>query len=308
MAHQKILLESGTHEMEVLTFLLGDQTFGVNAAKVQGILQFDPTQLTKMPEAPPAMLGMLRYRDWTVPLIDLTAALAMESSESSERQIVIVTEFNDHINSILVDGVKQIHRLSWNNFVPIGDFIGSSHVSIIGSVHVDGTEVLIIDMEHILTKFLPDLAFEELFKETVTKGKNLAREHVRIIFAEDSKSIRDIVIRFLKSAGYINVQAFDNGKKAYETLSEMHDKARENGQHAFGMPHVIISDIEMPKMDGMTFCRKIREDLGLRIPVIMFSSLINGQMIEKCRKVGASNYIAKPQLNKLVFIVDELCQ
>ena len=102
MAKQEILLESGTNEMELLTFLLGDQPFGLNVVKVQAIVQFDSSSVSKIPEAPAALLGMMLYRDRTLPLIDLSAALNMQTTTASERQIVIVTEFNNVVSGFKV--------------------------------------------------------------------------------------------------------------------------------------------------------------------------------------------------------------
>jgi len=309
MQKQEILLESGTNEMELLTFLLGDQLFGVNVSKVQSIVQYDPSSVTKIPEAPPAMLGMLLYRRSTIPLIDLAVALELEISVSSEKQIVIVTEFNNSVSSYRVDGVKRIHRLSWNDFVPMDSFFSNSETTIIGSVHIDETEAMIVDMEHILAKIVPSLSIEEVSINTSETVEILSRENVRIYFAEDSMTVRNQVIRTLSRAGYKNIHAFKNGQEAYEMFDRLKDQVKAKiPSPKLELPHVLISDIEMPKMDGLTLCRKIKKELGLsQIPIIMFSSLINDQMISKCESVGADDYISKPEMNKLISILDQTC-
>ncbi len=309
MAKQEILLESGTNEMELLTFLLGDQPFGLNVAKVESIEQFDSSLVSKIPQAPAALLGMLLYRDRTIPLIDLSAALDMQRTTGSERQIVIVTEFNDVVCGFKVDGVKRINRLSWDAFIPVGDFIGNSSESIIGSVTIDESEVLVVDLEHILAEIIPAMSIEEPTDQMLMAENRPSRESMRIMFAEDSKTIRHSLVRILKNSGFSNVKAFANGKDAYDALSAIIDKAELKGPRPDGLPHVIISDIEMPKMDGLTLCRKIKETPDLNeIPFIIFSSLINEQMVLKCKRVGADAYITKPETNRLLSMLDEICQ
>jgi two-component system, chemotaxis family, chemotaxis protein CheV len=304
MKKQDILLESGTNEMEILTFLLGSQVLGINVAKVQAIIGYDSKDVTRIPNVHEAMMGMLLYRDRTIPLVDLSCALNMENMVSSSEQIVIVTEFNNSINSFRVDGVDQIHRLSWSDFIPLGKYLGGSETSIIGSVYIGGSDILIVDMEHIISKIIPGLAFEEATDETCGHAEKTKREDVHICFVEDSSVIRSNVMRIFKETGYNKIQAFDNGQTAYETLAKM--KAKRSGVDP--CPHVILSDIEMPRMDGLTLCRKIKTELGMKhVPVIMFSSLINEQMIAKCKSVGADGYVTKPEMNKLITMLDNVC-
>jgi len=309
MGKQEILLESGTNEMELLAFLIGKQTFGINVIKVQSIQQFDPSAVTEMPKAHHALLGMILYRNKTIPLINLSAALDMETKNgNNENRIVIVTEFNNVVNGFLVDGVKRIHRLFWKDFVPMSRVIGNAGASITGSIHVEGAEIMIIDLEQILSVIFPNLAINEVSKETINKSENLSREDVCVFFAEDSNTIRKNVVRNLKKAGYGNIRSFENGQQAFDYLVEQRDQADAKGPDNAGLPHVMISDIEMPQLDGLTLCKKVKSDDKLKqIIVIMFSSLINKQMINRCKSVGADSYITKPEMNKLVDMLDEFC-
>lgn len=309
MEEQGILLESGTNELELLTFLLGNQSFGLNVLKVQSILEYDPSSLTIMPKSPHALLGMMLYRGNTIPLIDLSAALDLENKNSNdEKQIVMVTEFNNVVNGFLVDGVKRIHRLNWSDFVPLNTSIGNVSNSVTGSIQIDGAEVMVVDLEYILSVISPDLAISNISEETLNISGSELRKDVRIFFAEDSGTIRNKVIRILKGSGYENVRDFENGQKAFDTLVEIRDKVDAQGTDDTLLPHVMISDIEMPQMDGLTLCRKIKGDSKLKqITVIMFSSLINKQIIGKCESVGADDYITKPEMDKLVCMLDEMC-
>jgi two-component system chemotaxis response regulator CheV len=309
MRDQEILLETGTNELEIMTFEMGDQMFGMNVAKIQSILQYEPALLTHLPQAPPSMMGMLQYRHRTIPLIGLGKALHLKKQELGERPVVMVTEFNNSVNGFLVDAVDRIHRLYWHDFVPVDDLLSLHSESINGSVHIGEHEVLIIDMERVLADIFPDQILEEVTEETIKKAETLTRQNVRIFFAEDSRPIRETVVRSLRKIGFVNVTPFENGLKAYEALVEASEKAKKDATVGSEIPHILLTDIEMPQMDGLTLCKKTKGELGLKqVDVIMFSSLINDQMIVKCDEVGASGYITKPEINNLAAMLDEVCQ
>ena len=308
MATQEILLESGTNELELLTFVLGNQSFGLNVLKVQSIQQYDSSTLTKIPMAHHALLGMILYRERTIPLIDLSSALDLDKHETNKDQIVIVTEFNNVINGFLADDVNRIHRLNWEDFIPLHKAIGSSGKSITGSIQVEDSDIMVVDLEYILSVISPSLAIGDINEETANLSSKKSREEVNVFFAEDSKTIRSNVARILDKAGYRNIRSFENGQQAYDALIEIRDQTNTNESEAIQLPNVLISDIEMPQMDGLSLCKKIKSDNKLeQITVIMFSSLINKQMLFRCKSVGADDSITKPEMNQLVAMLDRLC-
>jgi two-component system chemotaxis response regulator CheV len=309
MAKQEILLESGTNELELLTFVLGNQSFGLNVLKVQSIQRYDSSSLTKIPKAHHALLGMILYRDKTIPLIDLSAALNLEEKhETEEKQIVIITEFNSVVNGFLVDGVNRINRLNWENFIPLDRVLGSTGKGITGSIRIDEADIMVVDLEYILSVITPNLAIGDINEETARLSSQKSREEVNVFFAEDSITIRTNVVRILEKAGYKNVRSFEDGQQAFDALVELRDQTDTNGLDDAQLPHVLISDIEMPRMDGLSLCKKIKEDSKLeQIIVIMFSSLVSKQMIFRCKSVGADDSISKPEMDKLVAMLDELC-
>ncbi len=295
-----ILLESGTNEMELLSVSLSGQAFGINVAKVQAIIQFDPEQVTRLPEVPSSMLGMLIYRDSSVPLIDLGQFLGVPPSENNDRPIVIITEFNNKVTGFKVDEVRQIHRLSWDEYAPTDQVFTNYDVNITGSVEIDGEDVLVLDLEKILTIFFPHLSFEEIRKAYKETHNTDRRRGLYIFFAEDSAPIRKHVIPALEKVGLTNLVTFTNGQQAFDRLQKI-----VSGKTDEPLPDLLITDIEMPKMDGLTLCRKIKKSTELAdLRVIIFSSLINKQMVIKCDNVGADGYVAKPQLNKLIELID----
>lgn len=293
----KILLETGTNEMELLAVSIDGQYFGMNVAKVQSIQQYNPKLVTKMPKAADGIIGTFFYRKKSIPLIDLAIILGKNQWDDEEKQIVIVTEFNNAINSFKVHGVNQIYRLSWNKLMPLkGIMSNNSYVT--GSVLIDNHEILVLDLEHILANLFPKLTLEEVSEEVVEEKKNITRENIKIYFAEDSSVIRKGVVGALNKSGFSDIKEFENGQQTLDFMKSMDKGNLKN--------IVLISDIEMPVMDGLTLCKNVKESADMQdIHVIMFSSLINVQMIEKCKSVGADNWVTKPEVNKLVHLLDK---
>lgn len=304
MAHD-ILLDSGTNEVEILEFILGDQSFGINVAKVIQIIAYDDSHLTELPEVESSILGVLQWREHSVSLIDLNGALRRKTKTGTERPIVLVTNFNAATNGFLIDSVNRIHRLSWDQIDPPSEFIEQYSSSITGSIHMDGREIQLIDFECIIAELFPETKLE--FELDIPEAKSeLKRENTKIIFAEDSKLIRTTMTSVLKKAGF-NITVFENGKDALKHITRLKKKAEKDGKNITDLLNLVITDIEMPQMDGLTVCKLLKTELKLSdIPVIIFSSLINEQMKYKCVEVGADAYITKPQAATLVNMIDKL--
>lgn len=319
---QDILLESGTNEMEVIEFYLGEQSFGINVQKLREIIKYEPEGLVTLPESPPSMLGTLLVRGNTIPLVDLNIHLRRKAEasekEAGSRRVVLVCEFNGRITGFLVDGVNQIHRISWTQVSPMAEFLGQYRPRFTGSVRIEDREILIVDLEHILAEIDPDsvLHYEEAAAVSTPGPAKLRHEEKverrgrnRLMLAEDSVIIRAGLLKILKEAGYHQVTTFVDGEKCYEAIRRL--KKESNGSPAGdlgGSIDLLISDIEMPGMDGLTLCRRIREELGLtELPILMFSSLITEQMAHKCESVGATGYVSKPQIPELIEMIDGHC-
>ncbi len=295
----KILLETGTNEMELLAVIVDGQYFGMNVAKVQSIQQFNPRQVTGMPRASESIIGVLSYRKKSIPVIDLAQILGKENSSENCKDIVVITEFNNTINSFKVHGVNQIYRISWDRLTPLkGIMSNNSYVT--GSVLIDDKEILVLDLEYILATLFPELALEDVSDDTVAEKNSLKRDDKKIYFAEDSAIIRTGISKALAKAGYADITEFENGKLAFDFFTNLKDSGNDIQNS------VLISDIEMPVMDGLSLCKSLKSDSDLKnMHITMFSSLINRQMIEKCKSVGADNYVTKPEVNKLIHILDE---
>ncbi|MGM0443144.1 MAG: chemotaxis protein CheV [Fibrobacterota bacterium] len=298
----RILLESGTNEVEFLVVDVAGQLFGINVAKVKSIQQYKEERITPIPDSHDAVMGMWRDRRETITLIDLAKALGKEITEDYDREIVIVTEFNSVVNSFRVQGVKRIYRVSWDDFTPVSEFTAiNSHIT--GSVFIDETEIMILDLEQIISRIFPDMVSEEIEERTIEHTDESVRNSHFILFAEDSKLIRTNVHDQLARSGFENIKSFDNGRDLFEYLTAEFETIKKSG-----LAPIILTDIEMPQMDGLTLTKKVRDHYTAEhIPVIVFSSLINDQMIEKCKSVGADRAISKPSFNELIETVDDFC-
>ena len=308
---QEILLEAGTNEMEIIEFYLGTQPFGINVQKLKEIIPFDKESVTIIPGCSAGMLGTLLLRGSTIPLIDLKEHLIQKghAADADQRRVVLVCEFNNRINGFKVDGVNQIHRISWNDVQPMAKFIDQFRPRFTGSVNIDGREILIVDLEHIVTEFDPEANMDyeiDLRQDLLQEKLPHTREQMKLMMAEDSSLIRAGIERVLKSAGYTSLEVFADGQACHDRLLEIRQHV-DNGSNLRDHLQLLITDIEMPKMDGLTLCKKIKNDPVLKeLKVILFSSLINEQMSAKCDLVGADGYATKPQIPYLVEMIDRM--
>ena len=301
MSQTNILLDAGTNELEIVEFYLDEEGYsghyGVNVAKVLEIIREQP--VTTMPRMKHrALLGAFPHRDGRiVPLIDLAVYLGKERKASQDPKIII-TEFNQIINGFLVSGVNRIHRLSWKEVEAPGSFL--QHISqntITGVVRIDGRVVFLLDMESIVSELDPQLAikFDSQLKS------NLPPDVVfTIVHAEDSGNVRNLVRLLLEKSGRFKLMQFTNGEDAWNALENIRNEEEAGGPSVDECVHAVISDIEMPHMDGLTFCRKIKEDPKLKhLPVALFSSLVTEKLEHKGLSVGADAQFAKPDLQML---------
>lgn len=302
MAQTEILLETGTNEFEIVEFFVGSQSYGVNVAKVREIIQYNQRFVTPIPEHHPAVMGLYSLRGETFPLIDLSSTLKSEGDKSSTRRVIMVCEFNTLVNGFLVDGVRQIHRKSWEDVKPVGGLVGQGKSMITSTVNIDEKQMLILDLESIIADIYPPSVMTP--DENVSEQMSAKREGIKLIFAEDSPIIRDAVTAILKKAGYVNTTAVKDGKEAYDLIVDMKARADRNRTTVREYLSGIVTDIEMPRMDGLTLCKKVKVEMGLSVPVVVFSSMINEQMALKCREVGADAFITKPKSTELVDLID----
>lgn len=291
-----ILLESGTNELEVLVFTLAGQKYGVNVAKVREVLE--PVPITAVPEAHFAVVGVFQLRENVTPLIDLKKCLRVEEDSGIPTRKIIIMEFNALRMGFLVDTVEQIYRVSWKDVVALPDVEGIREAPITSIAYIKDDLTPMLDFE----KLMFDVGGMDLFtKDAEESNLGVVRRDQRLLLAEDSHIMRDMIRTKLAEAGYTNVEVCSNGTDAWERLN---DDVATNGEPTYDL---LITDIEMPQMDGLHLTRRIKEHERMRhVPVVVISSLVSDDNEKKCKAVGADAQIAKPQLDQLVPLIDRL--
>ena len=299
-----ILLETGTNEFEIIEFNIGAVDYGINVAKVREVIKASDFPVTTMPQAHPYINGLFTLRGRAVPLVDLPRCLGVMSGQAAGRsQNIIVTEINGYDMGFLVDNVSRIHRISWKNMEPAPEVGDQSRV--VGLVKMEGKIVLLLDFETIMAEINPEINQKLTTVDDTTEDIKQRRASQHIIVAEDSRLLRDLLVNTLHGAGYTFVRDFGNGEDAWNFLREVAEKTEP--EQISEKVRIIISDVEMPKMDGHRLLKLVRDDDRLRpIPLILFSSLISEEMRRKGDDLGASAQISKPEINQLIHTIDKL--
>ena len=292
----KILLENGTNELEVLEFELDGNAYGINVAKIKEIIPYQ--KVTPVPNSPPSLAGIFMPRDTMITAIDLKNCLQRGVSE--EGGLFIITNFNMLDIAFHVDAVKGIHRISWEQIIKPGATVSTSEDSIsTGIVKLDNRLVIILDFEKIVSDINPETGLK--ISEIDDMGVR-QRSNVPILIAEDSVLLNKLIVDSLKKAGYDNLIHTQNGQEAYDVIQA----CKADGTLK---DHVqcVITDIEMPLMDGHRLTKLIKSDDETKdIPVVIFSSLVNDEMKRKGEALGADAQLSKPEIANLVRIIDDL--
>lgn len=289
MAHE-ILLESGTNELELLIFQLDKVRFGINVAKVREIIQRQ--EVVKMPQAAPEVEGTFKLRDRVLTLVNLGKYFGMIGEKVSAGEgLIIIVEFNHLTCGVLVEHVEMIHRLRWDQIDPPSDYLSTIQAPLTGVTRINEEVVLIPDFESavgdILGENLEDVPVEE-------SDKTLERSQARLLFADDSPTIRSTISKLLKQAGFESLTECHDGQHAWEML----EASKADPAKKFD---IVLSDIEMPRMDGLHLTARIRDDEQLKdLPVVLFSSLLSGDNRRKGEQVGATAMVTKPDSKEMI--------
>ena len=305
MPETNILLESGTNELEIVEFYLdegrpaGDYRgyYGINVAKVLEILQMP--ELTDMPEVShPSVLGAFNLRDEIIPLIDLAGWLGKKRVEK-ETPKVIVTEFNRMKSAFLVSGVTRIHRINWGEVEAPTGYVSSLTVnSITGVVKFADRIAFILDMEKICADLNPDVVKVQEPAEQIKQA--IQERQIKALVVDDSNMARKMISKILEKAGFI-IHTSENGQQGWQYLRGCLKQAVNSENPLQDYVDIVISDIEMPIMDGHSLTRQIKNDPTLKeLPVILCSSIITETLHHQGIAVGADAQVSKAELGDLV--------
>ncbi len=293
----EILLESGTNEMEILEFTIGGNIFGINVAKVREIMI--PHPVKPMPHAHPAVEGVFKPREAVITVIDLPSYLDLPT-ENLAKTLFIVTAFNNLQMAFRVHGVVGIDRVSWDQIEkPDPTIYGGEEGVATGLAKYEGRLITILDFEKIVADISPRTGIQVTDVDSLA---NRPKDTRPILIAEDSVLLSKMIVECLHKAGYTNTLKFDNGQEAWDYLSSIRNDSDLGEKVA-----LIITDIEMPKMDGHRLTKLVKSDPKLyTIPLIIFSSLINNDMYIKGKELGANEQLTKPEIKHLVEVIDQL--
>ena len=293
-----ILLESGTNEIEVMKFTVLGEFYGINVAKVQEIIMSE--KVKPMPHANPAVEGIFKPRDELITVINLAKYLTGNDRENGPRDLFIVTNFNKMTVAFRVDSIEGISRISWKDIQKPDKTIANGADSVATGIAQCGKElVIILDFEKIVAEIAPETTIQVA---DVDKMGDRPICNSPIVIAEDSILLSKMIDDSLERAGFTNIKNFSNGQEAWDYLSQIH-----NDSDLYDKVNLVITDIEMPEMDGHRLTKLIKDDEHLKkIPVIIFSSLINDQMRQKGKELGADEQLSKPEIGHLIAVMDEL--
>lgn len=293
-----ILLESGTNELEILEFMVADNRYGINVAKIREILQYTPA--VPIPNADPCIEGIFMPRDEVITSISLSKVLNLPESEEIKNDLYIVTYFNNTNAAFHVHQVVGIHRVSWEQVLkPDATLNGQGKGVATGIVKLDDRLIVLLDFEKIIADISPDTSLKV---SDVDELGFRQRSNKTILIAEDSALLSKLLQDCLKKAGYANLIVNMDGQEAWDKLQELSKKGNITDQ-----VKLIITDIEMPRMDGHRLTKLVKSDEKMKnIPVIIFSSMISDELIVKGKSLGADAQITKPQIGRLVGEIDKL--
>ncbi|MGN0292295.1 MAG: chemotaxis protein [Lachnospiraceae bacterium] len=293
-----ILLENGTNELEVLEFTLGNNHYGINVAKIREILAYQP--ITPIPNAHPSVEGIFMPRDIMITVINLKNCLGFVDDSTEDEGLFIITNFNKLNIAFHVDGVVGIHRVSWADIIKPDSTINAENNGVsTGVIKLEDKLVVILDFEKIVTDISPETGLKVSDIEELGERE---RCDSPILIAEDSPLLSKLITDCLKKSGYTNLIVTMNGQEAWDKLTEF--RAQGN---VLDKVHCIITDIEMPLMDGHRLTKLVKDNEELHnIPVVIFSSLVNEEMRRKGEALGADAQLTKPEIGHLVEAIDRL--
>lgn len=296
-----ILLESGTNELELLEFVVGTQHYGINVAKINELCPYQ--EPTLVPNSHEYIEGIFMPRERIITVIDLAKALGLSTSGDSTHDMYIITNFNRLHTAFHVQEVLGIHRVSWKDIVkPDSTISGSGKGVATGITKIDDKIIVVLDFEKIVTEVNPETGLK--LSEIEAMGER-SRHDCPILMAEDSPLLLEMLKKCLTKAGYTHLIPTTNGLEAWNILDRMMKDGGVVGQDIA----LVITDIEMPQMDGHHLTKRIKEDPRFDgLPVVIFSSLVNDEMKKKGEALGVDAQLSKPEIGSLVNKLDLLLQ
>lgn len=310
---QNLLHQDHNNELKIIEFLIEEEMpdgssyvghYGINVAKVVSIIR--QPLITSLPsQSDPSVLGTFNLRGNVLPILDLAAWMGKKMIPNPNNK-VIVTEFCSVQSAFLVSNVANIHQISWDAIEAPNKYVDVySNESVTGVLRIGQKVLFILDMEKVLSSLDSRL---DMSTAEVDTSKVDDAEQYHLLVADDSSSLRHIIKSALEKSGF-RVTTAVSGRDAWEYLMSLETEAQTKHVPLTSLLHLLISDIEMPEMDGHALTRKIRANPFTHdLPVILFSSLITDAVREIGVKAGADRQVSKPDLPGLNKIICELLE
>ncbi|MEE9404843.1 MAG: chemotaxis protein [Algisphaera sp.] len=291
--NDRILLETGTNELEILVFEVGGQRYGVNVAKVREVIM--RPEATPAPGQSTSVRGMTRLRGKVLMVIDLHAYLGVAPVHPDPKAWhLIVTEFNGIAAAFDVENVDSIYRISWDQILPAPEGTDETQAAATGIAEINEELVMMLDFESIYSAVVDHTPASHISGPANAK---VDRGGLEVWSAEDSAFIRHGIERALNDSGYTQHSLFNNGKELWTALVA--------AARAGSVPDVIMSDIEMAQMDGLHLCKKVKGNQATAgIHFVLYSSLITDQTRHKSERVGADAQVNKPKIHEIIDHLD----
>lgn len=284
------LTDVGTGDLQIIVFNIENRLYCINILKSKEIVNMIEYPITKLPNSDLSYRGLINLRSKIYPVIDLKYVLEQKETEINENTKGLLCIFNQTEVVFLVDDVRNIEYINWKDLKQPEGLIKSDLV--VGTILKDKEILVLLDFEKIVVNETENNYIKEVEHMPVKKD----RANYTIYLAEDSSLIRTLIEENLTKAGYTKITTFPNGRAALDVIEK--DPS---------LVDLLITDIEMPELDGLTLTRTIKENKNMnKIPVIVFSSLITDELRHKGQKVGADYQISKPEIGELVGVVDRL--
>ncbi|MBE5937646.1 MAG: chemotaxis protein CheV [Lachnospiraceae bacterium] len=293
-----ILLESGTNELELLEFTVNGNHYGINVAKISELIPYKKP--TVVPNSHPYVEGIFMPRDFIISVVDLSKCLGFPEPADTTGDMYIVTNFNQLHTAFHVEKVLGIHRVFWSDISkPDGTVSSENNACATGIVRLHDELIIILDFERIVSEINPETGVKI---SDIEKLGNRERRDFPILIAEDSPMLSKMICDCLFKAGYTSVIPTGNGLEAWELLKKYEAEGTLDKKVS-----CVITDIEMPQMDGHRLTKLIKTDKKFsHLPVVIFSSLVNEEMRRKGEAIGADAQLSKPEIGMLVEQIDSL--
>ena len=285
---------AGTNKLEALLFHLGvdertgrKETYGINVFKIKEILP--APQITSAPGSHPAVVGMVGLRGELVPVINLNHYVGVQGD--NKHNILIVTEYNNHVQGFLVHSIDTITHRDWSDIKTPPESVSGKDGLVTSITHLDdGRLAIILDVEKILAD-LGCYADDEVTYANLAPVANGEKHFV--VYADDSHVARKQISTTLEKLG-IRSREFTDGKQLWNFLKSLSDDHRNGGRKPSSIVSLVLTDIEMPEMDGFTLTKNIKAEQSLsEIPVLMHSSLSGDSNRKLGETVGVDDYVSK---------------